>query len=260
MRRARVAYDGAVHDAVVSADGERLTLADGRTVAEASVMWLPPVQPGAIIALGLNYADHAAELAFKPPEEPLVFLKGPNALIGHKALTRRPADANQMHYECELVAVIGKTARKVRRKAALDYIGGYTMANDYAIREYLENYYRPNLRVKNRDGCTPIGPWVVDRDDVPDPANLTLRTVVNGKVVQQGSTKDMIFDIPYLVEYLSGFMTLSPGDIILTGTPNGVVYLQPGDEIVTEVEGVGALKNTLVGDDRFYNPDIESAA
>ena len=258
MRRARVAYDGAVHHAVVAPDGAGLTLADGRRVAEAAVMWLPPVQPRTIVALGLNYADHAAELAFKAPDEPLVFLKGPNSLIGHKAVTRRPADANQMHFECELVAVVGKTARKVRRGDAYDFIGGYTVANDYAIREYLENYYRPNFRVKNRDGCTPIGPWVVDAADIADPGALSLRTTLNGKVVQEGSTKDLVFDIPYLVEYLTSFMTLSPGDIILTGTPLGMAFVQPGDVVVTEIDGVGRLENRLVGDEQFYNPQTRA--
>jgi 5-oxopent-3-ene-1,2,5-tricarboxylate decarboxylase/2-hydroxyhepta-2,4-diene-1,7-dioate isomerase len=254
MRRARVAFGGQVHDAVVAEDGLSLRLDDGRTVAEPDVVWLPPVKPNAIIALGLNYADHAAELAFKAPEEPLIFLKGPNALVGHKAVSRRPADANQMHYECELAVVIGQTARNVSRADAYEVVGGYTVANDYVIREYLENYYRPNLRAKNRDGLTPVGPWVVDRDDVADPMALDLRTTVNGKVVQQGTTHDMIFDIPHLVEYLTSFMTLSPGDLILTGTPQGVVYLNPGDVVVTEIEGVGALQNSLVSDADFYSP------
>ncbi len=254
MRRARVAYGGGVHDAVVLDDGLSLRLADGRKVAETDVVWLPPVQPRVIAALGLNYADHSAELGFKAPEEPLVFLKGPNALVGHKAVTRRPADAHQMHYECELVVVIGETCRKVLRADAYSVVAGYTVANDYAIREYLENYYRPNLRVKNRDGCTPLGPWVIDRDDVADPMALNLSTTVNGKVVQSGNTADMIFDIPYLIEYLTGFMTLNPGDLILTGTPQGVVYLNPGDVVVTEVEGVGRLQNTLVSDEEYYAP------
>ncbi|MEI9965843.1 MAG: fumarylacetoacetate hydrolase family protein [Caulobacteraceae bacterium] len=259
MRRARVAFGGQVHEAVVAHDARTLRLADGRIVSEQDVVWLPPTTPRAIFALGLNYADHSAELGFKAPEEPLVFLKGPNALVGHKAVTRRPADANQMHYECELVVVIGQTCRNVPRERAYEVVGGYTVANDYAIREYLENYYRPNLRVKNRDGCTPVGPWVIDRDDVPNPMDLRLTTTVNGQTVQSGSTRDMIFDIPYLVEYLSGIMTLSPGDLILTGTPQGVVYLNPGDVVVTEVEGVGALQNTLVSDQDFYSPASKSS-
>ncbi len=254
MRHARIAWSGAIHDATVSDDGQVLTLADGRKVHEAEIVWLPPVQAGTIFALGLNYADHAAELAFKPPTEPLVFLKGPNSLLGHQGSTRRPADANQMHYECELAVVIGRTARKVRRADAYDYVAGYTVANDYAIREYLENYYRPNLRVKNRDGCTPLGPWMVDRADVPDPMALTLRTLVNGREVQKGTTADMVFDIPHLIEYLSDFMTLHPGDLILTGTPHGVVYLNPGDVVTTEIDGIGALTNILVDDQTFNIP------
>lgn len=231
MKRARVAYAGAIHHAVES--NGQIKLADGRIVAEQEVVWLPPVKPRTVFALGLNYADHAKELSFHAPSEPLVFLKGPNTFVGHRAQTRRPRDVAFMHYECELVVVIGRQARKVKRENAYDYIAGYTVANDYAIRDYLENYYRPNLRVKNRDTCTPIGPWLVDKDDIADPMNLTLRTYVNGKLTQQGSTKDMIFDIPFLIEYLSSFMTLHEGDMILTGTPEGAVNTAVGDEVVT---------------------------
>jgi 2-keto-4-pentenoate hydratase/2-oxohepta-3-ene-1,7-dioic acid hydratase in catechol pathway len=142
-------------------------------------------RPRTILALGLNYADHAKELAFKAPDEPLVFLKGENALNGHRQFTQRPADVQFMHYECELAIVVGKTAKKVKRDDAYDFIAGYTVANDYAIRDYLENWYRPNLRVKNRDGATPLGPWLVDAKDVPNPMALALRTTVNGQVTQQ---------------------------------------------------------------------------
>lgn len=249
MRYARIAYSGAIHKAIET-DG-LLELEDGRRVNEHEVVWLPPVQPRTVFALGLNYADHAKELAFKAPTEPLVFLKGSNTFVGHRAQTRRPADATFMHYECELAVVIGRTARKVKQADAYDYVAGYTVANDYAIRDYLENYYRPNLIVKNRDTCTPIGPWLVDASDVPDPMNLTLRTYVNGKLTQEGSTKDMIFGIPALIEYLSSFMTLNQGDIILTGTPEGLVNTQAGDEVVTEIEGIGRLVNTIVGDEVF---------
>jgi 5-oxopent-3-ene-1,2,5-tricarboxylate decarboxylase/2-hydroxyhepta-2,4-diene-1,7-dioate isomerase len=220
-------------------------------VDEDAVVWLPPFRPRTIIALGLNYADHARELAFNAQEEPLVFLKGPNALVGHRGQTRRPSDATFMHYECELAVVIGKPARRIARADAYDCVAGYTVANDYAIRDYLENWYRPNLRVKNRDACTAIGPWLVDRDDVPDPLQLGLRTTVNGKLTQQGNTQDMIHDVPTLIEYLSGFMTLAAGDVILTGTPEGVVNVDPGDEVVTEIEGIGRLVNFIVGDDAF---------
>jgi 5-oxopent-3-ene-1,2,5-tricarboxylate decarboxylase/2-hydroxyhepta-2,4-diene-1,7-dioate isomerase len=239
MKYARVAYAGAIH---------RVTEGDPRLHSGNPVVWLPPVEPGTIFALGLNYADHAKELAFKPPDVPLVFLKGPGSLCGHLGQTRRPRNVTYMHYECELAVVIGKTARKVPRASAYEYVAGYTVANDYAIRDYLENYYRPNFRVKSRDSATPLGPWLVDAEDVPNPMNLPLRTLLNGKVAQEGNTRDMIFDVPTLIEYLSGFMTLQAGDIILTGTPEGLAGVQVGDEVITEIEGIGSLKNTIVGE------------
>jgi 5-oxopent-3-ene-1,2,5-tricarboxylate decarboxylase/2-hydroxyhepta-2,4-diene-1,7-dioate isomerase len=255
MMHARVAYAGAIHDAVpepgLPPNSEQLRLADGRLVAAADVVWLPPLNVGTVIALGLNYADHAKELAFNAQAEPLVFLKGPGSLLGHRGVTRRPADVKFMHYECELAVVIGRTAKQVTRSQALQHVEGYCIANDYAIRDYLENWYRPNLRVKNRDGGTVLGPWLVDAADVADPAKLGLRTFVNDKLTQQGNTGDLIFDIPYLIEYLSSFMTLSPGDVILTGTPEGVVNVMPGDVVVCEIDGLGRLMNTIAADAEF---------
>ena len=259
MMRARVAFAGAIHDATPARSGrpgdlldaEELTLADGRVVSGADVVWLPPFDVGTVIALGLNYADHAKELKSKRPEEPLVFLKGPGTLLGHRGMTRRPADVKFMHYECELAVIVGRTAKRTRRSSALQHVAGYCIANDYAIRDYLENWYRPNLRVKNRDGATVLGPWFVDAADVPDPGNLRLRTLVNGKLTQQGNTRDLIFDIPQLIEYLSSFMTLWPGDVILTGTPEGVVNVMPGDVVTCEIDGLGRLVNTIAADREF---------
>ena len=252
-RRARVAFGGAIHDAVEHTAGLQLT--DGRVLAETEVVWLPPFEVGTIIALGINYADHAKELAkeltITAKDEPLAFLKAPNTLIGHRAFTRRPSDASFMHYECELAVIIGKTAKKVARADAMAHVAGYTVANDYAIRDYLENWYRPNLRVKNRDTCTALGPWFVPAAKVPDPHALPLRTLVNGKLTQSGNTRDLINDVPALIEYLSSFMTLSPGDVILTGTPDGVVNVNVGDEVVTEIDGIGRLVNTIIGDESF---------
>jgi 5-oxopent-3-ene-1,2,5-tricarboxylate decarboxylase/2-hydroxyhepta-2,4-diene-1,7-dioate isomerase len=253
MKRAKVAYGGAVHDAYEHPQGVKL--ADGRVVAEDAVVWLPPFEVGTIIALGLNYADHlkelSKELTVTAKDEPLAFLKGPGSLIGHRAQTRRPRDVTFMHYECELAVIIGSQAKNVKRENAMQHVAGYTVANDYAIRDYLENYYRPNLRVKNRDGGTVLGPWLVDAADVPNPHELGLRTYVNGQLTQQGATANMVNDIPALIEYLSSFMTLLPGDVILTGTPEGVVNVNEGDEVVTEIDGIGRLVNTIVGDDVF---------
>ena len=253
MKTARIAYAGAIYQA--TPHGDQLRLTDGRIVPENAVVWLPPFEVGTIIALGLNYADHLKELSKEltvgAQDEPLVFLKGPGSLVGHNGQTRRPQDVAFMHYECELAVVIGKTARQVKRADAMQHVAGYTVCNDYAIRDYLENWYRPNPRVKNRDEATVLGPWFVDAADVPEPHKLTLRTLVNGEVKQQGNTANMVNDIPALIEYLSGFMTLRAGDVILTGTPEGVVNVNVGDEIVTEIEGIGRLVNTIVGDAIF---------
>lgn len=247
MKRGRIAYAGAIHQ--VTAAQDKVRLPNGKLLNESEVVWLPPVEPGTIFALGLNYADHAAEISSALPTEPMVFLKSGNTLVGHNAFTIRPDDATMMHYECELAVVIGRTARNVSQADAYDYIGGYTVANDYAIRNYLEGFYRPNFKIKSRDGCTPIGPWVVDAADVADPMQLELRTLINGEVTQQGNTRDMLFKVPFLIEYFSSFMTLNVGDVILTGTPHGTINVMPGDEVVTEIDSVGRLRNTIIRDE-----------
>ncbi|MGE4241701.1 fumarylacetoacetate hydrolase family protein [Ramlibacter sp.] len=258
MRTGRVAWMGGIHECSPHGEGS-IRLADGRIVPEAEVVWLPPFEARTIFALALNFADHAAELASKSSKEqagflqaqhaePIVFLKAANSLVGHRGLTRRPRDAEFMHYECELAVVIGREGKRIPRDKAMEHVAGYTVANDYAIRNFLEPYYRPNLRVKSRDGGTVLGPWLVSADEVPDPMSLALKTTVNGTVVQEGNTRDMIHDVPALIEYLSAFMTLGVGDVILTGTPKGSVNVNAGDEVVCEVEGVGRLVNTLAED------------
>lgn len=253
MRTARVAYAGAVHQAQPHPQG--LQLADGRVLAEDQVVWLAPFEVGTIIALGLNYADHLkelkGELTVTARDEPLVFLKTASSVIGHRGATRRPAGVGFMHYECELAVVIGRTARHVDERDALAHVAGYTVCNDYAVRDYLENWYRPNLRVKNRDGGTVLGPWFVTADEVPDPQALALRTLVNGVVTQQGSTAHMVNGVAALIAYLSSFMTLQPGDVLLTGTPEGTVNVNEGDEVVCEIDGIGRLVNHVVGDAPF---------
>jgi 5-oxopent-3-ene-1,2,5-tricarboxylate decarboxylase / 2-hydroxyhepta-2,4-diene-1,7-dioate isomerase len=251
--RARVAFGGAIHTATPRRAGAQgfpdgtaeIELADGRVLGEEAVVWLPPFEVGTVIALGLNYADHAKELAFGAQREPLVFLKGPGALLGHRGMTSRPPEVKFMHYECELAVVIGRPAKRVPRAEAMRHVAGYCIANDYAVRDYLENWYRPNARAKNRDGATVLGPWLVEAADV-EPSNLNLSTFLNGREVQSGNTRDLIFDVPYLIEFLSSFMTLSPGDVILTGTPEGVQNVMPGDDIVCRIEGLGWLRNTIV--------------
>ncbi|PFG11221.1 fumarylacetoacetate hydrolase family protein [Marinobacter sp. LV10MA510-1] len=256
MRHARIILDGRELDISIDAN-DHITTTDGDaldvTLNSDQITWLPPVkEPGTIFALGLNYADHATELAFEPPKEPLVFIKHANTLTGHKQISYRPDNIEFQHYECELVAVIGKTGKNIKREDAMDYVAGYTVCNDFAIRDYLENYYRPNLRVKSRDSLLPMGPWIVDAADVPNANNLRLTTEVNGKITQDGSTKDMIFDVPFLIEYLSKIMTLNPGDMIATGTPHGVVDMQPGDTVVCSIENVCSLETKIVSEKEYY--------
>lgn len=244
MKHARIRYQGKKFDVTVD-EQLRVCLPDGTTLTAEQVEWLPPAE-GTLFALGLNYADHAAELEFKAPEEPLIFIKAPNSLTGHQQISVRPDNVEYMHYESELVVVIGKTAHLVTPDEAMDYVAGYTVCNDYAIRDYLENYYRPNLRVKSRDTLTPIGPWIIDKSEIPDPHRLALSTYVNGELRQRGTTADLIFDIPFLIAYLSEFMTLQPGDMIATGTPKGLSDVVPGDEVIVEVEGVARLVNRII--------------
>jgi len=229
---------------------DQLRTSDGRVLPEDEVTWLPPPH-GTVLALGLNYKDHARELDFKAPDEPLLFLKTPSSLTGHKQFSCRPDGVEMMHYEGELVVVVGRTASKISRSAAMDYVLGYTIANDYAVRDYLEDYYRPNLRVKCRDGLTPLGPCIVDKDEISDPQNLEIRTRVNGEIRQRGNTRDMVFDIPHLLEHVTSFMTLQPFDMISTGTPMGVSNVVSGDEVVVEIEGLGRLQNRIVSESEW---------
>lgn len=252
MKRARIQYQQETLNVTVNEDLSVVTMA-GQQIEAGTFEWLIPVEnPGTIFALGLNYADHASELAFEPPKEPLVFLKGPNTLTAHGQPSYRPDNIEFMHYECELVAVVGKEAKNVKREDAMNYISGFTVCNDYAIRDYLENYYRPNLRVKSRDSLCPIGPWIVDTQDIEDVNNLKIETRVNGETTQVGTTADMIFDIPFLIEYLSEFMTLKPGDLIATGTPKGLKDILPGDVVTCEIEKIGALENLVLAEKAFY--------
>jgi 5-oxopent-3-ene-1,2,5-tricarboxylate decarboxylase/2-hydroxyhepta-2,4-diene-1,7-dioate isomerase len=255
MKKARVLFQETTYNVTVNEQNQLITDA-GEQLPESEVTWLSPVEnPGTIFALGLNYADHASELAFEPPKEPLVFIKGANTLTGHKQNAYRPDDIEFMHYECELVAVIGKEGKHIPQEEALDYVAGYTICNDFAIRDYLENYYRPNLRVKSRDSLCPIGPWLIEKDDLPDVSQLKLETRVNGELTQEGTTADMIFDVPFLIEYLSKIMTLKPGDMIATGTPKGLKDMQPGDVVHCSIEGVGTLETHIVSEQNFYGQD-----
>ena len=210
----------------------------------------PVPNPSKIIAIGMNYADHAREQGKKPPEKPIIFAKYPTTVIGPGDEIRwDPALSNKVDWEVELAVIIGRTARRVAAADAYEYVFGYTVANDVTARD-LQDSDGQWVRSKSLDTFCPLGPWIVTRDEIPEPHGLQVRCLVNGEVVQDSKTDQLIFRIPQLVEHLSLAFTLLPGDLILTGTPPGVghhrkppQYLGDGDVVTVEIEGIGSLTN-----------------
>jgi 2,4-diketo-3-deoxy-L-fuconate hydrolase len=213
----------------------------------------PPIaRPEKIVAIGLNYEDHAAETGAEIPEKPVVFTKYPNTIIGPGAPIRIPPITEQVDYEAELAVVIGSRAKNVSESEALDYVFGYTNANDVSARDLQFSEGGQWTRSKSIDTFLPLGPYVATRDEIPDPQNLYIRAILNGETVQDGTTSKMIFSVAELVSFLSRGMTLEPGDIIITGTPPGVgmardpqLWMKPGDEVSIEIEGLDTLTNPV---------------
>jgi 2-keto-4-pentenoate hydratase/2-oxohepta-3-ene-1,7-dioic acid hydratase in catechol pathway len=216
---------------------------------------LAPLIPTDILCIGLNYREHAAESGSDVPVHPVLFIKAGNTLNNPGDPIPLPRLSREVDYECELAVVIGKTAKDVPRGRALEYVFGYTCANDVSARDWQRDKSLGGgqfARGKSFDGFCPLGPWIVTADEIPDPNALRLRTLLNGQVMQDHTTADMIFNVPALIESLSSTMTLRPGAVILTGTPQGVgfarkppVYLRDGDKVVVEVEKIGRLENSL---------------
>ena len=216
---------------------------------------LAPVQPCSIICIGLNYRKHAEETGAKFPEYPVVFFKGINTLQhpGEPILLPTHLKSNEVDYECELAVVIGRPCKNVNRERALDFVLGYTCCNDVSARDWqIKRGGGQWSRGKTFDTFSPLGPCLVTRDEIPNPNELKIRTVLNGQVMQDWNTNDMIFDVPALIEFLSGSTTLLPGTVILTGTPHGVGmarkpprWLKPGDSVTIEIEKIGSLTNPV---------------
>jgi 2-keto-4-pentenoate hydratase/2-oxohepta-3-ene-1,7-dioic acid hydratase in catechol pathway len=205
------------------------------------VRLLAPCQPSKIIAVGLNYAAHAAETRSDLPAEPLIFLKPPTAVIGINEPIIYPAMSKRVDHEGELAVVIGRTARYVDEADALSYVLGYTCANDVTARD-LQKKDRQWTRSKSFDTFCPLGPWI--ETDL-DPSNVTVKTRVNEMIRQSSHTSDLIFSVPKLISFISQVMTLLPGDVVLTGTPSGIGPVRPGDIIEVEIEGIGVLQNPV---------------
>ncbi|MEW6041627.1 MAG: fumarylacetoacetate hydrolase family protein [Elusimicrobiota bacterium] len=203
-------------------------------------------KPTKIIALGLNYIDHAKELNMKIPAEPVIFLKPPSALIKNGDKIIYPKGVTQLDYEAELALVIGKKTKNVPEEKINEYILGYTGFNDVTARD-LQKKDGQWTRAKSFDTFCPVGPGIVPADGF-DPSDIKIEARLNGKIKQSSSTKNMIFKVPYIVSFLSGIMTLSPGDIIATGTPVGVGPMNVGDTIEISIDGIGTLKNYVVAE------------
>jgi acylpyruvate hydrolase len=222
--------------------------------ALAGVKLLAPIpRPPKIVCIGVNYADHAAEAGRALPRWPSVFLKAPSCIVGPGDPIVRPPTTEQLDYEIELAVIIGKTARNVSRDDAMQYVAGYTIMNDASARDLQLGKDGGIILGKNFDSSAPLGPVVALSDDLPDPTHLRLRTWVNDELRQDGNTHTLIFDIPAIIAFLTQQLTLEPGDIIATGTPAGVglgmspqVWLQPGDAIRMEIEGIGVRENHVV--------------
>lgn len=220
---------------------------------------LGPCVPGPdkIVCVGLNYRKHAEESNMDIPKHPILFNKYNNSLAGHGDRIALPADSDQVDYEAELAIVIGRTAKNVSKENALDYVFGYCAANDLSARD-LQFRSQQWLLGKSLDGFCPLGPYLVTADEVGNPNDLNIRCMVNGEMRQQSNTSDMIFHCDDIVSYISRYMTLAPGDVILTGTPEGVVlgypeaervWLKDGDEVTVEIEGLGRLRNVMVAEE-----------
>ncbi len=205
------------------------------------VRFLSPARPSKIIALGLNYRDHAAELGMALPKEPLLFLKPPSAVIGPEDEIVLPPQSKRVDYEAELAVVIGRKAKNVPPEKALDYVLGYTCFNDVTARD-LQKKDGQWTRAKSFDTFAPFGPWI---ETELDPSNLKIEARVNGEIRQKSSTQELVFSVPEIISFVSQIMTLLPGDVIATGTPPGVGPLAPGDVVEIEVEGIGVLRNRV---------------
>ncbi|MGP8331790.1 MAG: fumarylacetoacetate hydrolase family protein [Methanosarcinaceae archaeon] len=233
-------FYGEVNATVITARGKY----EGKTFELSELEVLPPTDPSKIICVGLNYRDHAKELNMVIPKEPIIFIKPPSAVIGHGDKIIYPETSKQVDFEAELAVVIGKRCRNIKANHANDVIAGYTCFNDVTARDF-QRQDGQWTRAKSFDTFAPVGPFIASPEDF-DPENTPIKSRINGELRQDSNTSNLIFDIPALIEFISGIMTLEIGDIIATGTPIGVGELHRGDIVEIEIEGIGVLENEVL--------------
>jgi len=242
-RRVRVELEGEPRwgrrdDAVIVLDG-------GESVAEEDATYLAPAEPTKIFAVHLTYRSRVEEYAARTPPQPSYFMKPPSTLNGHRGLLRRPKGAQFLNYEGELAVVVGRTMKGVGIESVLDHVAGYAPANDVGLHDFRHADRGAMLRVKGQDGFLPLGPELVPASDF-DPTDYALRTILNGKVVQEATAADLIFPVAYQLADLCRLITLEPGDVVLTGTPANSRPMEPGDVVEVDISGLGRLTNTVV--------------
>jgi 5-oxopent-3-ene-1,2,5-tricarboxylate decarboxylase / 2-hydroxyhepta-2,4-diene-1,7-dioate isomerase len=240
--RLRLLHDGA--PVWGRREGNEILLESGDRLPEAEAQYLAPAEPSKIIAVHLTYRSRVEEYAARPPAEPSYFLMPPTALNGHRGVVQRPQGARFLNYEGELAAVIGRRMHGVPIEDALSYVAGYTCANDVGLHDFRHADRGSMLRVKGQDGFLPLGPELVPAAEF-DPENFTLRTYLNGEVVQEGGSDEMFFSVAYQLADLCRLITLEPGDVVLTGTPANSRPMEPGDVVEVEIDGIGRLTNTV---------------
>ena len=243
MRRVRIEHQGSPRWGRL--DGDVITLDGGGEVAAAEARWLAPAEPSKILAVHLTYRSRLEEYKAQMPAEPSYFMKPPTTLNGHGGTIRRPRDTSFLNYEGELAVVVGKRMHGVPIERVLDYVAGYTVANDVGLHDFRHADRGSMLRVKGQDGFLPLGPALVTPDEW-SPERYTLRTYLNDAVVQEGDQDDIIWPVAYQLADLCRLITLEPGDVVLTGTPANSRPMQPGDVVEVEIDGLGRLSNTIV--------------
>jgi 2-keto-4-pentenoate hydratase/2-oxohepta-3-ene-1,7-dioic acid hydratase in catechol pathway len=251
MRIVRYIFEGKTRYGVLEGEEIRPLASHGHEGAAAETIelnraiLLAPCVPTKIVALGLNYRDHAQEFGGPVPDEPMIFIKPATAVIGPGADIMYPKVSRRVDYEAELAVVIGRPAHRVREEEAFRYVRGYTAFNDVTARD-LQKKDVQFTRAKSFDTFAPLGPWI--ETDLPDPDNLTVEAYLNGERKQHSNTRNMVFGVAALIAFISRIMTLVPGDVIATGTPSGVGPMQPGDVVEIKVEGIGTLRNRVVAE------------
>ncbi|KIQ08169.1 fumarylacetoacetate hydrolase family protein [Rhodococcus sp. MEB064] len=254
MRLGRVASPDGVAFVAIEGDGDDRTAREiaehpfgtptftGRSWPLADVRLLAPILASKVICIGKNYAAHAAEMGSEAPQDPVIFIKPNTSIVGPGANIVRPASSNEVHYEGELAVVIGRPCKDVPAARAADVILGYTVANDVTARDH-QRHDGQWTRAKGHDTFCPLGPWIETSLDASD---LAISTTVDGEVKQSGRTSDLLHTVPEIIEWISAVMTLLPGDVILTGTPEGVGPIVAGQTVSVEIEGIGTLSNPVV--------------